>query len=200
MGENGSGKTTLAKHMNGLIIPSSGDVFIEKTNTKQINDFSKIAKIVSMTFQNPDEQIITSLVEDEIAFNLENICFPRQKMSERISKVLDFVGLRRYETHTTESLSGGQKQKLMLACALSVEPKVIILDEIMSMLDPIARCSIENILLKINKTQKTSIIMITHDINTAALSKKLILMKNGQIKVTISTPDAKQIMKFLESL
>lgn len=181
MGENGCGKTTLAKHMNGLILPTSGDVFVESTNTKNLDDYSKVAKIVSMTFQNPDEQIITSVVEDEIAFNLENICYPREKMSCKIEEMLEFVELEGYEKRATGSLSGGQKQKLMLACALSVEPKVIVLDEITSMLDPIARRSIMRILSKINRALKTAVVIITHDTYEAALTKRIILMKNGEI-------------------
>lgn len=183
MGENGCGKTTLAKHMNGLITPTDGDVFVENINTKKPNNYSEISKIVSMTFQNPDEQIITSSVEDEIAFGLENICYPEEKISVRITDALKFVGLEGHEKRLTDSLSGGQKQKLMLACALSVDPKVIILDEITSMLDPIARHDIMSILLKINQTLKTSLVMITHDTHEAALAKKIVLMKNGEIKI-----------------
>ena len=200
MGENACGKTTLAKHMNGLILPTSGDVFVENINTKQSHNCSKIAKIVSMTFQNPDEQIIHSTPEDEIAFNLENICFTSEKMSERISQVLDFVGLKGHEKRCTDSLSGGQKQKLMLACALATKPKVMILDEVTSMLDPIAKRKITDILLKINQTQKTSIIMITHDANEAALAEKVLLMKNGEIKNTCINPDAQEIISILENL
>ena len=151
MGKNGCGKTMFAKLMNGLIIPTLGDVFVENINTKNPDNYKKIPKIVSMTFQNPDEQIIASCVEDEIAFNLENMCFPGEKMSIKIAKLLKFVELEGYEKRTTESLSGGQKQKLMLACALSAKPKVIILDEITSMIDSIARRNIMKILSKINQ-------------------------------------------------
>ena len=184
MGKNGCGKTTLTKHINGLLIPTSGEVFIENINTKHSNPCSKIAKIISMTFQNADEQILTSTVEDEVAFGLENICFPSEKMNERIAKALDFVGLKGYEKRSTESLSGGQKQKLMLACALATEPKAIVLDEITSMLDPVSQRDIMNILLKINETLKTSIIMITHNIHEAVLAKKIMLMKSGEIKIS----------------
>ena len=183
MGKNGCGKTMFAKLMNGLIIPTLGDVFVENINTKNPDNYKKIPKIVSMTFQNPDEQIIASCVEDEIAFNLENMCFPGEKMSIKIVKLLKFVELEGYEKRTTESLSGGQKQKLMLACALSAKPKVIILDEITSMIDSIARRNIMKILSKINQILKIAIIMITHDTYEATFAQKIILMKNGEIKI-----------------
>lgn len=183
MGENGCGKTTLVRHMNGLILPTSGNVYIENINTKQIYDHAKIAKIISMTFQNPDEQIISSVVEDEIAFNLENICYPSDKMPQKIAQVLKFVGLEGYEKIFTSSLSGGQKQKLLIACALAVEPRVIILDETTSMLDATAQRDIMNILLKTNQTLNTSIIMITHNTYEAVMSKKVILMKDGKIEI-----------------
>ena len=182
MGANGCGKTTLSKLCNGLLIPTLGDVFVKNMNTKNPENYPKINKIIAMTFQNPDEQIIYDTVEDEIAFGLENICLPREKMYSKIKETLALVGLERYEKQTVYSLSYGQNQRLVLACCLAMSPKLIILDEITSMLDFAAKKRLMSTIIDLNKSMGIAILMITHNIDEALCSKKVILMGRNRIE------------------
>lgn len=182
MGSNGCGKTTLAKLCNGLLTPTFGDVFVKSMNTKNPENYPQINKIVAMTFQNPDDQIIYDTVEDEIAFGLENICLPRQKMYSKIKEALDLVGMGGFEKRTIYSLSYSQKQKLILACNLAMEPEIIILDEITALLDPIDKKQLLSTIINLNKNIGIALLMITHNIDEALYAEKVILMNSGRIE------------------
>lgn len=181
MGTNGCGKSTLAKHFNGLLIPSSGDVIINGQNTKNNEKNLEIKKSVGMVFQNPDSQIVACTVEEEIAFGMENLCFPREKMKENIKKTLRYVNLENHEKSLTYSLSGGEKQRLAIASVLAMEPKILVLDEPTSMLDDQSKKQILDIILKLNKEKNITVILITHFIPEALYSDKVIIMNSGSI-------------------
>ena len=160
MGPNGCGKSTLARLLNATLLPTSGEIYIDGLNTKNHN--LEIKKKIGMVFQNPDNQIISSTVEEEIAFGLENLCIPTKEMKIKIKNSLHEVGLDGFEKKSIHSLSGGQKQKLIIASILAMEPEAIIFDEPTSMLDPDSKKNIMNIILKLKNIHKMTIILITH--------------------------------------
>ena len=181
MGPNGCGKTTLAKHINGLFIPTSGDVYINKANTKDKTYSSNLKKMVGMVFQNPDNQMVAATVEEEIAFGLENLCFSPKSMIKTIDESLRKVGLKGFEKKAIYSLSGGQKQRVAIASVLAMTPQIIVLDEPTSMLDPEGKKEVMTVLKHLNKSQNITIILITHNIEEALQSDKTMIMENNQI-------------------
>lgn len=182
IGSNGSGKSTLAKHLNGLLLPTSGEVVINGMNTKDENMQSEIRKKVGIVFQNPDNQIIACTVEEEIAFGLENLSVAREKMDFIIESVLKKVNLSEFRNKSVTSLSGGQKQRLNIASVIAMEPEILVLDEPTSMLDPMGRKSVLDLIKMINSINKTTVILITHSMEEALLADKAILMSSGIIK------------------
>ncbi|MGN1043439.1 MAG: ATP-binding cassette domain-containing protein [Acutalibacteraceae bacterium] len=185
MGPNGCGKSTLARLLNATLLPTSGEIHIDGLNTK--NHSIEIKKKIGMVFQNPDNQIISSTVEEEIAFGLENLCTPTKEMDTKIKNALHKVGLDGFEKKSINSLSGGQKQKLIIAGILAMEPEAIIFDEPTSMLDPDSKKNIMNIILKLKNIHKMTIILITHYIKEALHSDKVVLLNKSKI-VSIMPP------------
>ena len=185
MGPNGCGKSTLARLLNATLLPTSGEIYIDGLNTKNHN--LEIKKKIGMVFQNPDNQIISSTVEEEIAFGLENLCIPTKEMKIKIKNSLHEVGLDGFEKKSIHSLSGGQKQKLIIASILAMEPEAIIFDEPTSMLDPDSKKNIMNIILKLKNIHKMTIILITHYIKEALHSDKVVLLNKSKI-VSIMPP------------
>jgi len=217
IGLNGCGKSTFAKLLSGLISPTSGLVNICGLNTQNPNHSYQIRKKVGMIFQNPDNQIIASTVEEEIAFGLENLCTPREEMKTRIKDSLCAVGMEGFEKNLTSTLSGGQKQRLNIASVLAMQPEIIVLDEPTSMLDSVSRKNILKLLLKIKSINKTTIILVTHFMEEAVLSNKVLFLENKQVKflgnpyelfsdeVFLKTPSltpmqSSQILSFIKSL
>ncbi|MBQ6143005.1 MAG: energy-coupling factor transporter ATPase [Clostridia bacterium] len=189
MGANGCGKSTLAKHFNGLLLPSQGDVIICGKNTKNDKDNLEIKKNVGMIFQNPESQIVACTVEEEIAFGMENLCFPREKMKKNIKKVLQDVNLTDYEKASTYFLSGGEKQRLAIASVLAMEPKILVLDEPTSMLDNKSKGQIFDLILKLNKEKGITVVLITHFINEAVCSDRTVIMNDGSVAAFGNTED-----------
>lgn len=181
VGPNGSGKSTLAKHLNGVLIPTCGDVTVDGKNTKNDEKLFEIRKKVGMVFQNPDNQIISSTAEEEITFGLENLCVPSCKMKEKIKNALEMVGLSGFEEKLTHTLSGGQKQRLNIASVYAMMPEIIVFDEPTSMLDPEGRKSILRLIRNLNENEGITVVLITHFMNEALLSDKTILIENGEI-------------------
>lgn len=182
LGSNGCGKSTLAKHFNGLLLPTQGDVFIDGINTKDEKKYFDIKGKVGMIFQNPDNQIVTSVVEEEIAFGLENLEVEYSEMHKRIKESLAVVGMPGFEKKATYSLSGGQKQLLAIASIIAMKPEVIVLDEPTSMLDPEGRKNIINTIVDLNKKYNITLLLITHSIKEALLADKAIIMGKGKIE------------------
>ncbi len=188
LGPNGCGKSTLAKHFNGLLLPTYGDVFVNGINTKNEEKYFDLKQKVGMIFQNPDNQIVASVVEEEIAFGLENIAIERNEMKKRIKESLKIVGLPGFEKKAIYSLSGGQKQLLAIASVLAMKPEILVLDEPTSMLSPESRKGIINVILNLNKKDNMTILLVTHFIEEALLADKAIIMDSGEI-VSYAKPE-----------
>ena len=186
VGRNGSGKSTLGKMMNALYQPTDGDVTVYGMNTKEEDKILDIRKNVGMVFQNPDNQIVASLVEEEIAFGLENLGIPTAEMRNRVDEVLKLLNIERLRKHSPNKLSGGQKQRVALAGILAMKPKVIIFDEPTAMLDPIGRKEFIDTIINLNKNENITIILITHFMDEIKQSDRVVVMDKGEI-VNITT-------------
>lgn len=182
IGKNGSGKSTLAKMLNGILLPDRGEVKIMSMNTNDEKKIIDIRKNLGMVFQNPDNQIVSSVVEEEIAFGLENIQVETSEMRKRVDFALNFMGLYKYKNQSPNKLSGGQKQKLALASIIAMQPQIIVLDEPTAMLDPSARNELLKLILKLNKEKNITIVLITHFMEEIIYSDRIVLMNDGEIK------------------
>ena len=181
IGRNGSGKSTLAKLLNGLILPTEGKVTCFGMDTKDENNLLEIRKKIGMVFQNPDNQIVASLVEEDVAFGLENIGIETKELRKRVDDALDLMGLSEYKVASPNKLSGGQKQRVALAGILSMKSKVIVLDEPTSMLDKKARQEVMDTIIRLNKEEHITIILITHYMNEVLNADRVLLMDEGKI-------------------
>ena len=179
IGHNGSGKSTLAKILIGLLEPTDGSVYLDDLNVVEENLY-EVRKHIGIVFQNPDNQFVSTSVEDDIAFGLENIMTPREEMIIKVDECLKAVSMEEYRTVMPSNLSGGQKQRVAIASILAINPDIYILDEATSMLDPKGREDFINIVKKLKEAKKT-IIMITHDMDEALLSDRCIVLKDGLI-------------------
>jgi len=181
IGSNGSGKSTLAKHMNCLLLPTSGDIWVDKMNTKDKNKIWEIRRKVGMVFQNPDNQIIATTVEDDIAFGLENIGINTKLMRERVDWALEVVEMQEYKKSEPHLLSGGQKQRVAIAGAIALHSSYLVLDEPTAMLDPRGRKEVIDIVKKLNREENITIIHITHLMEEAAEFNQVIVLDKGKI-------------------
>ena len=181
-GMNGSGKSTLANLLNGLFIPSSGDVLIDGLSTSDEKNTFEIRKKAGMVFQNPDNQMVATIIEDDVAFGPENIGVPRDEIIERVDEALEAVGMNEYRKRSASKLSGGQKQRIAIAGVLAMRPDILILDESTSMLDPNGRKEIMSIAKKLNE-QGITVINITHNMDEAVLADRIIVLRKGRIAI-----------------
>lgn len=179
VGANGSGKSTLAKHLNGLLLPRSGNVFVFGHNTKDDKNIYEIRKNVGVVFQNPDNQMVASIVEDDVAFGPENLGVPREEIGRRITDALTAVNMLEYRRATPHNMSGGQKQRIAIAGILAMKPRVIVLDESTSMLDPAGRRDVMNVVKKLNKEEGITVVHITHHMDETVDCDRVIVMKDG---------------------
>lgn len=179
-GMNGSGKSTLAKLLNGLFVPSTGDVLIDGMNTSDVEKTFEIRKKAGMVFQNPDNQMVATLIEDDVAFGPENIGVPREEIIERVNWALEAVDMTEYRTRSASKLSGGQKQRVAIAGVLAMKPEILIFDESTSMLDPEGRREIMDVARKLNDSGIT-VITITHNMDEAAMADRIIVLKKGRV-------------------
>jgi energy-coupling factor transporter ATPase len=187
LGHNGSGKSTLAKMCNGFLLPDLGDVLVNGINTKEEEHIYEIRSKVGLVFQNPDNQMVASIIEDDIAFGPENLGVPREEIIERVSWALETVGMESYRTHTPFKLSGGQKQRIAIAGILAMKPTVLILDESTAMLDPKGRKEVLETIKKLNKEQKITVILITHYMDEALDADKVVVLSEGKV-LLMGTP------------
>lgn len=181
IGPNGSGKSTLAKLLNGLYIPTDGDILVNNMNTKDKDRIWDIRQKAGMVFQNPDNQIVATVVEEDIAFGPENLGVPPQKIRERVEESLDIVELTEFADKAPHMLSGGQKQRVAIAGIIAMRPDCIILDEPTAMLDPVGRKEVINTIHRLNKKEKKTIILITHFMDEVVAADRIIVMKKGRI-------------------
>ncbi|MBD5085916.1 MAG: energy-coupling factor transporter ATPase [Clostridiales bacterium] len=181
VGHNGSGKSTLAKLLNGLLLPTSGEVKIFGNSTLDVDKIYDIRKSVGMVFQNPDNQMIASIVEDDIAFGPENLGIERSEIERRVEWALSKVGMLDYRKNTPFKMSGGQKQRLAIAGVLAILPKILVLDESTAMLDPKGRSEVLKVAHELNKQDGITVIHITHFMEEALNADRLIVLDNGKI-------------------
>ncbi len=200
LGKNGSGKSTLAKHFNGILLPSEGTVSVNGIDTKDEDKLCEIRQTVGMVFQNPDNQIISAVVEEDVAFGPENLGLVRAEILKRVENALKVVGIYNLRKHSTDMLSGGQKQRVAIAGVLAMLPKCIILDEPTSMLDPQGRKEVINTLVKLNKDNGTTIILITHNTDELIHADRVIAIESGSIFKDTTLKEILLNTKYAEAL
>ena len=197
LGHNGSGKSTLAKHLNALLVPTEGTVWVNGFDTRDVESLLNIRQSAGMVFQNPDNQIIASVVEEDVGFGPENMGVPTEEILERVKESLDAVGMSGYAKHSPNKLSGGQKQRVAIAGIMAMKPKCIVLDEPTAMLDPNGRKEVIKTVLELNKKENITVILITHYMEEVIEADRVIVMDEGKI-VMDGTP--KEVFSHVEEL
>jgi len=185
LGHNGSGKSTLAKLLNMILTPSEGKIYIDGKDISSENmtddDVFEVRKTVGMVFQSPDNQLVATVVEEDVAFGPENLGLPREEIRRRVNSSLDLVGMLDYAHHAPHKLSGGQKQRVAIAGIIAMKPKIIIFDESTAMLDPLGRKDVISIMEKLNREENITIINITHYMDEAARADRVVVINDGEI-------------------
>jgi len=181
LGHNGSGKSTFAKHTNAILTPSSGKIYVIGIDTKDENRIFDIRQNVGMVFQNPDNQIVAAIVEEDVAFALENIGIPSDEMRKRVDEALKTVNMYEYREHSPHKLSGGQKQRITIAGIIAMRPKCIVLDEPTAMLDPAGRRDVIETIKMLNRQYGITVVLITHYMDEAAKTDRVIVMDSGTV-------------------
>lgn len=181
LGHNGSGKSTLAKHMNGILIPNEGKVTIDGLDTADESNLWEIRKKVGMVFQNPDNQMVATVIEEEVAFGPENLGIAPEEIRRRVDFALKSVGMEKYRNESPNNLSGGQKQRISIAGIIAMTPGYIVLDEATAMLDPKGRKEVIDTVRYLNREFKISVILITHYMEEAVRADRVIVIDNGEI-------------------
>ena len=197
LGHNGSGKSTLAKMLNGLNKPTSGDVFVDGLNTKDEKTEIEVKRKVGMVFQNPDNQIIASIVEEDVAFGPENLGIEPKDIEKRVDEALKATDMLQFKKSTPHRLSGGQKQRIAIAGIIAMEPECLVLDEPTAMLDPKGRAEIISTLHRLNREKGITVVLITHYMEEAQNADRVIVMNDGKI---IADDKPKVIFSDVESL
>ena len=200
LGHNGSGKSTLAKHFNAILLPSGGKVYVDGMDTCDENLLLDIRRRVGMVFQNPDNQIVASVVEEDVAFGPENLGVPSEEIRARVDSALAAVGMTEYARHAPHLLSGGQKQRVAIAGVLAMRPECIVLDEPTAMLDPAGRREVLDTVKRLNREQGITVVLITHHMDEAAQADRLIVMHDGHIMADASPEQVFQNVDGLRSL
>ena len=181
LGHNGCGKSTLARHFNAILLPNLGEVFVYGMDTKSDAELIPIRRSVGMVFQNPDNQIVANVVEEDVAFALENLGVPSEEIRERVDSALKAVGMYEFRTHAPHLLSGGQKQRIAIAGVLAMRPKCVVLDEPTAMLDPIGRTEVINTIHELNEKFGVTVVLITHHMSEAITADRVVVMSEGKI-------------------
>ena len=181
LGHNGSGKSTMAKHMNALLIPTDGKMLVNKMDTSDMNNLWNIRETAGMVFQNPDNQLVATIVEEDVAFGPENLGVPPEEIRKRVDEALERVGMSEYKKHAPHLLSGGQKQRIAIAGILAMQPKCIIFDEPTAMLDPSGRKEVLDTIIDLNRNYGITVILITHYMDEAAKADRIFVMDKGKL-------------------
>ena len=181
LGHNGSGKSTLAKHMNAILLPCGGSVLAYGMDTKDESLLLKIRRCVGMVFQNPDNQIVSSVVEEDVAFGPENLGVPTEQLRKRVDDALQAVGMSEYHAAAPHLLSGGQKQRIAIAGVIAMRPKCIVLDEPTAMLDPSGRQEVLDTIRRLNREYGITVVLITHHMSEAAQADRVVALSEGKI-------------------
>lgn len=181
LGHNGSGKSTLAKHINAILVPTEGTVWVNGLDTKDPSELWNVRQSAGMVFQNPDNQIIGTVVEEDVGFGPENLGVPTDEIWQRVEESLKAVGMIEYRHHSPNKLSGGQKQRVAIAGVVAMEPKCIVLDEPTAMLDPVGRKEVLKTVKKLREQKKVTVILITHYIEEVIDADKIYVMDHGRV-------------------
>ena len=181
LGHNGSGKSTMAKHMNALLIPTDGKMLVNKMDTSDMNNLWNIRETAGMVFQNPDNQLVATIVEEDVAFGPENLGVPPEEIRKRVDEALERVGMSEYKKHAPHLLSGGQKQRIAIAGILAMQPKCIIFDEPTAILDPSGRKEVLDTIIDLNRNYGITVILITHYMDEAAKADRIVVMDKGKL-------------------
>jgi len=200
LGHNGSGKSTLAKLIKGLLLPTKGKLFVKGWDTSEEDKFWPVRQIVGLIFQNPDNQLVATVVEEDVAFGPENLGIPPAEIKERVDYALQAVGMEDFRKKSPSFLSGGQKQKIAIAGIIAMKPECIVLDEPTAMLDPKARKDILDTIKKLNKEYNMTVIYITHYMEEAVEADRIMVLDNGQIKLSGSPGEVFSQVKLLKKL
>ncbi len=181
LGHNGSGKSTLAKHMNAVLLPVGGRVWVDGMDTSDEDLLLEVRRRVGMVFQNPDNQIVANVVEEDVAFGPENLGVPTEDIQRRVAAALKAVGMEDFTLHAPHHLSGGQKQRIAIAGIIAMEPACIVLDESTAMLDPLGRREVLDTVRKLNREKGITIVLITHHMDEAAMADRVVVMDGGRV-------------------
>ena len=181
LGHNGSGKSTLAKHFNAVLLPAGGQVLVDGMDTADEELLLEVRRRVGMVFQNPDNQIVANVVEEDVAFGPENLGVPSAEIRRRVDEALETVGMEKFALHAPHMLSGGQKQRIAIAGILAMEPACIVLDEATAMLDPSGRREVLDTVQRLNRKKGITVILITHHMDEAAYASRVMVLSDGKI-------------------
>lgn len=200
LGHNGSGKSTAAKHMNAILVPDKGKVYADGIDTSDENRIFDIRRHVGMVFQNPDNQIVATIVEEDVAFALENMGVEPKEMRQRVDDALNSVGMYEYREHAPHQLSGGQKQRIAIAGIIAMRPDCIVLDEPTAMLDPKGRSEVLKTIRRLNKDYGITIVLITHYMDEAAQADRIVVMDGGKVVMDGVPKDIFSEVELMKSL
>ncbi len=181
LGQNGSGKSTLAKHFNAILLPQGGKIFINGFDTAEEKNLWDIRSTAAMVFQNPDNQLVATVVEEDVAFAAENLGIPPKEIRKRVDEALEIVGMSEFNKHAPHLLSGGQKQRVAIAGVIAMRPQIIIFDEPTAMLDPQGRKEVLKCIKSLNEEHGITIVLITHNMDEAAQAKRVVVLDKGRI-------------------
>ena len=197
LGHNGSGKSTLAKHLNAILLPTGGCVYVDGMDTANEELLLNIRRTVGMVFQNPDNQIVANVVEEDVAFAPENLGVPSDEIRQRVDDALKAVGMYQFREHAPHLLSGGQKQRIAIAGVIAMQPRCIVLDEPTAMLDPIGRADVIRTIKQFNRDSGMTVVLITHHMDEAAQADRLVVMAKGKV---IADGAPKEVFQDVEGL
>ncbi len=200
LGHNGSGKSTLAKHFNAILLPDEGSIMVNGMDTRDNSKLYDIRQEVGMVFQNPHNQIVATVVEEDVAFGLENIGVEPDEIRRRVDDALERVGISEYKAHAPHRLSGGQKQRVAIAGIIAMRPRCIVLDEPTAMLDPQGRREVMKTILELNRVHGITIVIITHYMDEAAQCDRVVVMDSGSILIDSTPKDVFSHVKMLKTV